>query len=125
MVIAALAVVRAPSVLDEEFEIDRLLALIAFSAASTLELELERAIELPPPPPIVALTAFIAASMLRDELERLSEDVWFAEIAALLFVSEASKFADWPIAHVTWALATARSLSIDRDELERLKELVC
>lgn len=125
VVMAALAVVSAPSMLDEEFEIDRLLVLIAFSAASTLELELERSIEFPPPPTIVALTAFIAASMLEEDFERLSDDVWFAEIAALLFVSEESKFVDWPIAQATCALATARSLSMDCDELERLKELVC
>jgi hypothetical protein len=75
-VIIPFVVARAASTLDDEFDMERLLAFTVFKAASTLELEFDNA-EVPPPlpPPIVALTAFIAASMLDEEFERLSEVV--------------------------------------------------
>jgi hypothetical protein len=71
-VIIPFVVARAASTLDDEFDMERLLAFTVFKAASTLELEFAKAIE-SPPPPMVALTALIAASMLDDEFERLRE----------------------------------------------------
>lgn len=87
------------------------------SAASTLEDESERLMEL-------VLSAASVESRLEEELLKLRLEVWLVEIRVLVALSAASTLLDELEIELDEVLRTARAVSTLDEEIERLSDEV-